>query len=464
MNLLQTSSGVAANSLQKREPEQPVLLSPVEDLFWRVEESLEGAYRVAILLRIDGCIEVEFLAIALQQLQQRHPKLRATIAPGADRRPRYQFDRRPQPIPFEIRDFEERTTPWREETRRLLQIRFPATGPMAAVTVLRNRSHGCSELILTVHHAIADGLSAVMLMDSLLTEYAKAEVRVNPAPLPLPALPVVTAARAKYSAGWRARLRLFLRIIRMQREEKRVPQTPLPQAPDIPPQSQWVHWVFSREETLSLVRRCRDEQTSLGGATIAAVLCGLIDCLPLASARFKCQFPFDLRGVLEGPDGPVSNQDLGCFATVMSEFFEVPRNQPFWELARKAHQKINWFVQEQGPSFNHNIASTAVKLLDRAPRRLLASSNTRVTLLATNYGVLNMNNTYGSLRPQECTLTFKNDVVGPALIFEALVLAQRLNIGFAADGLEPAFWEQLHAAVRKYLNAAAVRGTAPPAG
>jgi hypothetical protein len=195
---------------------------------------------------------------------------------------------------------------------------------------------------------------------------------------------------------------------------------------------------------------------------IAAVFCGLIDCMPESEARFRCQFPFDLRGVLTGPDGPVTTQDVGCFVTLMSDYYQVQAGQSFWDLARSIHRKIQWFTQQEGPAFNHNATSAAVKLMERAPRRLLAYNNTRVTLLATNYGVLNLRNAYGSLHPRECTLMFKNDVVGPVLVLEALVMAQRLIIGFAADELDPAFWEQLHVAVHKYLKAATTRETLRP--
>ena len=160
------------------------------------------------------------------------------IAQGGDGRLRYKFEQVAPPIPFEIKDYDEEEPPWREETRRLLQLGFPAAGPLAAVTVLRSQSRGCSELLLTAHHAIADGLSVIMLVDDLLTEYAKAEAHFEG--LPRPALPFVTAPRAKPSGGWLGRLRLLRRFMRLQRQERRAHQTSLPEARGIPPQSQWV--------------------------------------------------------------------------------------------------------------------------------------------------------------------------------------------------------------------------------
>ena len=92
----------------------------------------------------------------------------------------YQFDQQPPPIPLEISDYTEEKLPWREETRRLLEGGF-AAGSLAAVTVLRCPSRCCFDLLLVVHHAIADGLSAIVLVHDLLTEYARIESGADPA-------------------------------------------------------------------------------------------------------------------------------------------------------------------------------------------------------------------------------------------------------------------------------------------
>ncbi len=431
---------------------EPLPLSPVEAAFWRVEKNFAGAYRAVVLFRLEGCIQAGPLAGALRHLQCRHPKLRATVVHTDNGPLRYQFEPEPPPIPFVITDYREPDLPWREETRSLLERGFPEAGPMAAVAVLRCPSRANSYLLLMVHHAIADGLSAIMLVDDLLTEYARAEGRVNLPPRPV--LPPVTATRAKTSAKWWSRLWLLRRFMRLQRADSRSLQTPLPQAPGILPQSQWIHWVFSPEDTYRLVRRCRKERASLGGSLVAAVCCGLMDCLPIDAGCFKCQFPLNIRESLNGPAGPVAPDDLGCFVSIMNELCEVPQQAAFWSVARQAHKSLQVFMRHGGPPFAYNMAALASRdLFARAVPRLMASEQ-RVTLLANNYGVLNVKDAYGSLRPRECTLTFKNYAAGPSLVVQALVLGQRLNVGFVADGLDPAFWERLQVAVHQRFAAA----------
>ena len=77
------------------------------------------------------------MEIALEQLQRRHPKLRARIGPGTDGKLCYHVTGAPNPIPFELSDCEEDEIPWREESSRLLHTDLPAEGPMAAVSVVR---------------------------------------------------------------------------------------------------------------------------------------------------------------------------------------------------------------------------------------------------------------------------------------------------------------------------------------
>src|SRR4051812_24434320 len=112
------------------QPEEPVLLGPIEEGFWR------GTLGVVLLLRLDGCIEADLLAKSLQRLQHHHPKLRSTIVRGRDGKYRYQFDRVAPPIPFTITDYDDGEFPWREEARRLLHLSPPPAGSLAAVTVL----------------------------------------------------------------------------------------------------------------------------------------------------------------------------------------------------------------------------------------------------------------------------------------------------------------------------------------
>src|SRR6185436_2283019 len=129
-----------------------------------------------------------------------------------------------------------------------------------------------------------DGRSTITLAGDLLAEYAAVESGAQVAVAPLEP---VSRIHVKASESGRDRLRLFQRFQGMRKTEAGDSLTPLPEAQGVPPQSQWMHWVFSPKETLAIVRRCRKEQVSIGSALIGAVFCALMECLPAPRALFK---------------------------------------------------------------------------------------------------------------------------------------------------------------------------------
>ncbi|MEO8592229.1 MAG: hypothetical protein ABI759_02810 [Candidatus Solibacter sp.] len=430
-------------------------MNPVESFFWAFERDLDGAFRVLILVRLEGCIEGEFLRAALRRLQIRHPKLRARLSRSGQFR--YELPSDIAPIPFAITDYEGVEFPWRDQALKLLQTALPAEGPFARVHVLRSRSRNYCELLFSAPHAIADGRSTIAIAGDLLAEYAAVESGAEAAAAE--PLPPVSVVRVRVPGSTRDRLRLVERFQGLRKTEALVPLMPLPTAQGVSPQSQWMHWVFSPKETLAIVRRCRKEKVSLGSALMAAVFCALMECLPAPRVSFKWQFPFDVRESLHGPAGPVTPHDLGCFMSNMNGLSAITRPYDVWEVARHAQGEIQLFSDLGGPAFSYRLASrlytfrAVLGLFFRSFRRARTSSGPRETLLATNYGVLGMRDSYGSLRPRECTLLFKKEITGPSLVVESLVLAQRLNVGFFAGDLDSGFWERVHPAVHAQLTA-----------
>lgn len=427
-------------------PLPPVPLSPVEDLVCRVDQRVNGSGRVAVVLTVEGDVDVARLRAAFAHVQHRHPKLRARITPRDGGRHQFEFPVACGPVPVSLVIAPHDRLPWRDTARRLLDDGFPPDGPLATAALLRATDRARAVLVLAVHHAVADGLSAIAIVDDLLAAYARLEA--DPAAAAPESRPAICVPQAPAAPDWRARLRLIGAFVRLWREEKRVRWTPLPEAAAVEPYSQWDHWVFTREDTLVLVRRCRQEKVSLSAVVIAAACRALLEELGRPEILLKCKFPIDFRETLSTPARPLTAQDLGCFVSFIQQFYRVSQDDTFWSLARRAHDDLQTGTRDGWPAFVYNSAS-AVRSV-KPPRR-----TRRGTMLATNYGVLNIRDAYGGLRPAACTLVFKNDQVGPSLILEALVLGQRLNLGLAGFDLEPAFWERLRQRVKHHLDLAA---------
>jgi hypothetical protein len=413
-----------------------------------MEESFPGYHRITAVFRLDGCMEERIFNAAVDHLQRRHPKLRAEIVRGPDGRLRYHSGRAAPPIRREIKDYEGQDCLWREEARRLSQIPIHASGPFIAITVFRNRELNSCVLIVNTHHGIADGISAMMLGDDLLTEYARIETQSS-APA-RPALTLVYAGRAKETGGWRSRWWLLRRFVRLRLEERRARQTRLPESPQLQPVPQWEHWCFSPEETAALVQRCRRERASVAGALVAAACCGLMKSLPDATALFRAQMPFSMRESA----GNISAYEAGCFVSIMNEFHCLTKQTSFWDLARSAKESVRGFVNNGGPALAYNLTALAEKkMLTPAASGVKPSGETRPTMLVTNYGNVRMGEIYGSLRAREVITTFNNFLNGGSIAIAALTMGGRLNVGFAAGNLEPAFWRRVRDEVRGNLDA-----------
>ncbi len=439
-------------------------LSPVELGFCHLEDHASAAFRVVAICRCEGIIEPELLRTALHRLQHRQPKLRTVVTKLGRGRSEFRFERNTPTVPLDIRDHAGEEGPWREEASRLFRTPFPERGPLMRVTVLRNIARNRCDMVVTLHHAVADGVSACAILHDLLTEYAVAEARRDVAPRP-PLLPV-RVTRAKSPGGFGSKLWLLRRLWSIQRRERSSPQTRLPESAEVAPQAQWVRWEFTREQSAALVRRCKTERASLRAALVAAACRGLGDCLPQArAAGFKVQFPFDVRAMLETAAAPLTNEDLGCFATVANDFIDVPQSADFWELARQNYESTKVFVQHGGPAFYYNLASRMSRVFSLLPQKdSEAKSNTdsaqerreeRPTIVISNFGVINLGDQYGSLRPSGCTFVFRHEGSGPMLMLHSLIMGERLHVSFSADRLDPGFWEQLQAAVLGHLEAAA---------
>jgi hypothetical protein len=169
----------------------------------------------------------------------------------------------------------------------------------------------------------------------------------------------------------------------------------------------------------------------------------------------KWQFPFDLRDGFAGPAGTVTPHDLGNFASIQNEIYDLPADAGFWNVAQRAHEDILEFKRRGGPLFNYNLVKLAAGRWAHAPVKTAVRSQ-RATFLATNYGLTVLKDAYGRLRPEGCTMLFPNDIAGPWIVIESLVLSRRLNVAFSAAGVEAAFWTRLQAAVQRRLCAAAV--------
>ncbi len=404
-------------------------------MFYGLSRTFEGAGMGGARLRVRGCIEAEPLRAALASLQSRHPRLRARITESSDGRHLFQFLATPPPLPFTIQDVETDLVPWQEEASRLMSAPLdPAVHPLTRMLVLRNRKQSQCDVIFVAFHAIADGRSVFRLLADLFEYYERAER--NGPPGPVSSLPISTRTRAETTGSLLRRTAVMAHLIRRRRANRKGIWTSLPHAEGVPPHRLLAHSVFSEKDTMALARRCRKEQTTIYGALFAAGACGLLATLPERQLRIKCRFPMDIRKKLSGSSGPVTEDDLGNFFSGYENVYTIDGRSSFWDIARRVYGDVRSFTDGGGPSLVYNLVRS-VKLPYK-PQTLK-----RGTMFVSNYGVAAVRDCYGGLSLEECAIVFKNDLVGPALMVQSVVLQRRLNISLGAVDVPEEFWARL---------------------
>lgn len=123
------------------------------------------------------------LAAALHALQQRHPLLNVYIEDGPQAGPGFYRPASVAPVPITVVDAETGHT-WRDLVAEELTCPFDASfAPMIRVVLLRSGPTTPAAIILTVDHAIADGLSAGYMLRDLFCALNGHQLEALPVPV-----------------------------------------------------------------------------------------------------------------------------------------------------------------------------------------------------------------------------------------------------------------------------------------
>jgi hypothetical protein len=97
--------------------------------------------------------------------------------------------------------------------------------------------------------------------------------------------------------------------------------------------------MLSQEKTKILIDKCKQEKTTVHGAMCAAMLFAAGKLLSIdTQVNFSYGLPVNLRKYCE-PE--ITDQNLGCFISVVAFNQLVEPNTSFWDLARECKSQIN---------------------------------------------------------------------------------------------------------------------------
>ena len=374
-------------------------LSPLEHLVWLIDQGVHQNF--VMVARVSGVLTELVLRQALNIIQQRHPSLRSKIKGG--RVPEFLLDDVP-PIPLRIVK-RNSDLHWVEEVEKEMCEPLPwSEGPLIRVIHLVSGESNRSELLVTFCHVTADATSGVTFVEDLLT------------------------ISDKLSKGMEIDLGSPLQFLpapdNLLREdlEFRAPElsTPSPQSVelpgdvDVPPDkrvTRVIQKILSPDETKELVRRCREEKTSVHGALCAAFMQAMVEQMRLKNAvlsegpyMMSCVTPVNMRHHFS-----ISvDKHIGDFISQAIHYQFIDDTGSLWDDAREVREALTKEINAGGDiqairgcsgylaKFSHPI--------DPIPfmRELFESS---APVAATNLGRLDIPEQFGDIILEELHFT-----------------------------------------------------------
>ena len=292
-------------------------------------------FSVVSVLRLEGRLPEPALRAALDELQRRHPLLRACIRP-AGKAHAYYFDAA-GPIPLDV---VRRSGPdsWvaavEDELGRRLDV---AAGPLIRCRYLADERGG--DLIVTIPHNILDAASAAPLFRELLALCAgqepEADDHAQEGRTPAPALYPKAYMGAGLAMASAAQMgRQMVDELQFRWQSRGVRTAPIVEIDK--GHGRILPIKFSAATTAALVQASRQHRITLNAMLSAAMLSAVQRCLyPSPRVPLRHIIFSDLRSRLRQT---VPESMLGCYLTMFRVTVMVEQDGAFWDLARQVQE------------------------------------------------------------------------------------------------------------------------------
>jgi hypothetical protein len=287
--------------------------------------SLDHPKNFCVAADVDGDVSPETLPATFALLQRKHPLLNAQIHDRSafGGKPGPAFYECNRPIDVAIRPLAD-DEDWMKEAERQLDLRFnPSSGPLMRATVFH--SPGRAQIVLTFHHAIADGMSGAFVLRDLMIALSGQPIGTLAAKPSCETL-LVRHPEFNRSCDTRQPQRLDVDALRAIGEQASH-QANHAARPKITAVS--LDRVFTRR----LQDSARAQGTTVHGALAAAEILAANDHRPGIPCTIVS--PLDLREMLGVDDG-----SCGVYIGVSRHVHLAANGETFWTLARQATDEI----------------------------------------------------------------------------------------------------------------------------
>lgn len=400
-------------------------LGNIERGCWLIDQT--APMNVVAVAEVRGQLRLARLREALDWVQRRHPLLRVCVQTEAGV-PAYFAGNTMIPIEVLTR---RNADHWQQvaidERNRPLRWDTP---PLARMTVLHGDDK--SDLVITLHHLISDGVSSVYFFRDLLLALSGHTSDDKLAPLSArPSLELLMPPAERGITG----LKRSARFIGQQA------WTYFAERPQLLPEQQHVP-AAQRRSSLSHQRLTSAETTALldasreHGVTVHSVLCAALLMAvgaeihaesPAPDQLLGCCTPVNLRRALS----PAVGEDLGLYVGPIVTFHRLAASTQLFALAEQVTSQIHAARAAGVPTL---ALATQSRLLPAriSPQRAAQHLYNRLfgTVSVSNMGVLEIPTDYGELHLHALHIGGSNNPYGSLISITVTTLAAQMSLTF----------------------------------
>jgi NRPS condensation-like uncharacterized protein len=313
---------------------------------------------VVMMARIEGALTEAELIPAVRKARCRHPLLGARVRLDNEGTGWFTLDGVPAiPISVSPRLDEES---WMRVA--VAQHREPfdfLTGPLVRIALLES-TRG-SDLIVTAHHAICDGLSLTFLIRDILEFLADPGRPIEP--LLVPSMP--DASILPPSAAGSSLSRVGFKVLNWIWKRKGITFGAadcyaLHRAFWQDHAGHMLAWRLERSQTSTLVSRCREEGVTVTTALIAAFVAAQNQVQRQRDYLNEVVVSVDYRDRLRQPVGDA----FAFYASAVRPEVSYDPELPFWQTARDIHRQIRQLLTDETIFESQQLNDLSPTLLD----------------------------------------------------------------------------------------------------
>lgn len=399
------------------------------------EEAMElfnrhsGSLNIVIISHLQGAIDEVILRKSLDILQSNYPCLNWCIA-GSLSSLRFTHEGTKQ-IPLRVVNKTSYQC-WQNVVTEELNTKTASEECLIRYTLWQNDQETDSYyLISTIHHGIADGLSALQLQVELLEIYKKIALglsfKVKQNSLNFP---VITDLLPKYLQGYRGFLRSALFLLKLKLKMLWVQPESLKSEVKVPPQLRsciMTQRCLNPVLTKKLVKLSKKNQATVQSALCSAMSMATAKKISQGEKRninVSCQSYVDLRSRAEPI---ISLNAMGILVSFINSLHTLTPHKSFWDLAQEINREIKLALSRQD-------YFKPLRLINKACAYYLYNlDGLYLTTSITNVGKLNVPQQYGNLELKAISFLPSNVVFGRVITLAVTTFQDKMLLNFVAS-------------------------------